>query len=233
MDTNIFENDLLRNKPEPETFYNLFTQDMRLTKEDIHKYHYQYSQLSDIDKLEVHNLAILNDKLDLYNKIIRKEEGRRFAVVSSYPSTLPLPVRSTANSAGYDFFAPEDITIPSILLFNPNDKAIIGFGKPTLVKTGVKAYMNKDEVLYLFNRSSNPSKKGLILANGTGVVDSDYVDNPDNEGEIGFLFYNITRHDITIKKGEKIGQGVFQKFLIADGDEAEGDRSGGFGSTGA
>lgn len=161
-----------------------------------------------------------------------KENGRHFAVVSSYPSTLPLPIRSTANSAGYDFFAPEDITIPPSIVLNLNDRPISKTSKPTLVKTGIKAYMNKDEVLYLFNRSSNPSKRGLILANSTGVVDSDYVDNPDNKGEIGFLFYNVSGKPVTIKKGEKIGQGVFQKFLITDDDNTNTTRTGGFGSTG-
>ena len=157
-----------------------------------------------------------------------KKNGRHFAVVSSYSSDIPLPVRSTANSAGYDFFAPEDIIIPPSFSLDP-----IGFDKPTLVKTGIKAYMNKDEVLYLFNRSSNPSKRGLILANSTGVVDSDYVDNPDNEGEIGFLFYNVSGAPVTIKKSEKIGQGVFTKFLITDDDNTNTTRTGGFGSTGS
>ena len=101
-----------------------------------------------------------------------------------------------------------------------------------MVRTGVKAYMEDDEALFLYNRSSNPGKKYLMLANGVGLVDSDYRNNPDNEGEIGFLFYNVSTENIVIKKGEKIGQGVFQKFLKADNDMAEGERAGGFGSTG-
>ena len=103
--------------------------------------------------------------------------------------------------------------------------------KPTLVKTGLKAYMKEDEVLILANRSSNPGKKGLILANSIGVIDSDYYGNPDNDGHIMFAFYNIKEEDIEIKKGEAIGQGIFQKFLSIDNDISMGERTGGFGST--
>jgi dUTP pyrophosphatase len=104
---------------------------------------------------------------------------------------------------------------------------------PTLVPTGLKAYMGEDEVLFLYNRSSNPKKKGLILANSVGVVDSDYYGNPDNDGHIMFAFYNVKDEDVTILKGERIGQGIFEKYLIADDDNATGTREGGFGSTGS
>ena len=56
--------------------------------------------------------------------------------------------------------------------------------------------MGEDEVLILANRSSNPGKKGLILANSIGVIDSDYYGNPDNDGHIMFAFYNIKEEDI-------------------------------------
>ena len=102
---------------------------------------------------------------------------------------------------------------------------------PTLVKTGIKSYMQDDEVLMLYNRSSNPKNKGLILANSVGVIDKDYYGNSDNDGHIMFAFFNIKDEDITIKKGEAIGQGVFQKYFVADNDQAEGERVGGFGST--
>ena len=91
--------------------------------------------------------------------------------------------------------------------------------------------MLPDEMLCLYNRSSNPGKKGLILANSVGIVDSDYYGNPDNDGHIMFAFYNIKEEDIEIKKGERIGQAIFQKFLTTDDDVAEGERAGGFGST--
>ena len=132
-----------------------------------------------------------------------------------------LPVRKTKYSAGYDIEAAEDAVIPSF------KKGM----NPTLIKTGIKAYMQDDEVLYLYNRSSNPKKKGLVLANGVGVIDKDYYGNVDNDGHIMFAFFNIKDEDITIKKGEAIGQGVFSKYLVVDNDQAEGMREGGFGST--
>ena len=132
---------------------------------------------------------------------------------------INLPVRKTKYSAGYDIECAEDTIIPA----NSN--------KPTLIPTGIKAYMADDEVLYLYNRSSNPKKKGLILANSVGIVDADYYENPDNDGHIMFAFYNIKAEDVEIKKGECIGQAIFQKFAIVDNDTAEGERIGGFGST--
>ena len=91
---------------------------------------------------------------------------------------VKLPERATENSAGYDFFAPEDITLPAKTL--------------TRVMTGVKCELRPYMVLILANRSSNPSKKGLYLANGVGIVDADYYNNPDNEGEIGFEFSSVS-----------------------------------------
>ena len=134
---------------------------------------------------------------------------------------INMPIRKTKFSAGYDIECAEDTVVPK---FTPGVK-------PTLIPTGLKAYMGEDEVLYLYNRSSNPKKKGLILANSVGVIDKDYYGNPDNDGHIMFAFFNVKDEDITIKKGEAIGQGVFSKYLVVDDDNAEGDRTGGFGST--
>ena len=103
--------------------------------------------------------------------------------------------------------------------------------KPTLVPTGIKAYMQTDEFLQLANRSSNPLKRFLLLANGVGVIDADYYNNPDNEGHIMFQFVNFGVTDVTIKKGERIGQGIFLPFLKAEQDETMSTRIGGFGSS--
>jgi len=150
------------------------------------------------------------------------DRKRGFEIAKGFENTgINLPVRSTKNSAGYDIEAAEDVTIPAFKLGQ----------KPVLVKTGLKAYMQSDEVLILANRSSNPGKKGLILANSIGVVDSDYYGNPDNDGHIMFAFFNFKDEDIEIKKGERIGQGMFQKYLVTDNDIAGGERTGGFGST--
>ena len=91
--------------------------------------------------------------------------------------------------------------------------------------------MGEGEYLMLCNRSSNPKKKGLVLANGVGIVDADYYENPDNDGHIMFAFFNIKDEDIEIKKGDAIGQGIFQKYYSVDNDNAQGERLGGFGST--
>ncbi len=150
------------------------------------------------------------------------ERKRGFEIAKGFEnSNINLPVRSTKNSAGFDVEAAEDCIIPA---FKPGQK-------PTLVKTGIKAYMESDEVLILANRSSNPGKKGLILANSIGVVDSDYYENPDNDGHIMYAFFNFKAEDVEIKKGERIGQAIFQKYLVTDNDIAQGERTGGFGST--
>ena len=150
------------------------------------------------------------------------EKLRGFEIAKGFEDkNINLPIRKTKYSAGYDIEAAEDVVIPSF------KKGI----NPTLIKTGLKAYMQDDEMLLLYNRSSNPKKKGLILANSVGVVDKDYYGNADNDGHIMFAFYNIKEEDIEIKKGEVIGQGIFQKYLITDDDNAKGERMGGFGST--
>ncbi len=147
------------------------------------------------------------------------ERKRGFEVAKGFENKqINLPVRKTKFSAGYDVEAAEDCIIPSF------KKGM----KPTLVKTGIKAYMQEDEVLILANRSSNPGKKGLVLANSIGVIDCDYYGNPDNDGHIMFAFFNIKDEDIEIKKGDTIGQAIFQKFLVTDDDSAEGTRVGRF-----
>ena len=147
---------------------------------------------------------------------------RGFEVAKGFEDkNINLPVRKTKYSAGYDIECCEDTVVPSF------KKGAI----PTLIPTGLKAYMEDDEVLYLCNRSNKKKKKGLILTNGIGVVDKDYYGNPDNDGHIMFSFFNVKDEDITIKKGEAIGQAIFSKYLVVDNDDAEGDRTGGFGST--
>ena len=150
------------------------------------------------------------------------EKIRGFEIAKGFENKgINLPVRKTKYSAGYDMEAAEDVVIPSFKKGN----------NPTFIKTGVKAYMGDNEYLMLANRSSNPGKKGLILANSVGIIDKDYYENPDNDGDIIFAFYNIKEEDIEIKKGEVIGQAIFMPFLVADNDNAEGIRTGGFGST--
>ena len=142
---------------------------------------------------------------------------RKFEKVSRIKE-VELPKRSTKKSAGYDFINLERIEIPPYTMGS----------KPVLVPTGVKVYMPDDEYLMLVNRSSNPKKKFLVIPNSMGIIDADYVDNPNNEGEMMFTFYNLSDEPVVIEKGEKLGQGIFNKYYITDDDNAEGERKGGF-----
>lgn len=144
----------------------------------------------------------------------------RFDKVKRIEGDIKLPTRATSGSAGYDFYAIEDIELPA--------------GELTRISTGVKCEITPFMVLILANRSSNPSKKNLILSNGIGVIDSDYFENPDNDGEIIFEFYNTSKETVEIKKGEKIGQGFIVHNIRVENDVVENpdaERTGGFGST--
>ena len=134
---------------------------------------------------------------------------------------INLPERKTKLSAAYDIEAAEDVVIPS---FKKGMKA-------TLVPTGLKAYMQENEVLYLYAKSSGFNKKGIMLSNAVGIIDGDYYENEDNDGHIMFSLINLKEEDLYIKKGEAIGQAMFGTYLKADNDEATQLRKGGFGST--
>lgn len=131
---------------------------------------------------------------------------------------FPMPERKTKMAAGYDICLPQDVTIKAHTL--------------QMVPTGVKAYMQDDEFLGVHIRSSMAVKKGLALVNNVGIIDADYYNNEDNEGHIMLGLYNTTDSYVTLAKGERVAQGIFYKYLTADGDSADATRSGGFGSTG-
>lgn len=144
---------------------------------------------------------------------------RKFEVVSRCKNMeVKLPKRKTKKSAGYDFFAIEDIEL------YPN--------KLYVLPTGVKAAMEDDEVLYLHIRSSAAFKRGIRMINSVAVIDSDFYNNETNEGEISLGLLSYNDDVVRIKKGECVAQGVFHKFLITDDDDADGERIGGIGSTG-
>ena len=150
------------------------------------------------------------------------ERIRGFEIAKGFENQdIHLPIRKTKCSAGYDVEAAEDTIIPA---FKPGMK-------PTLIKTGLKAYCPEDEYFMLVNRSSNPGKKGLVMANSLGIIDSDYYGNESNDGHFMYAYYNFFDHDVEIKKGDVIGQVIFAKYYKVDGDKAEGTRTGGFGST--
>ena len=175
--------------------------------------------------------------------MIKFEKVSRFA-----DADFNLPVRKTKNSAGYDFEVAEDIIIPSFyqhfstMLANidpAHPNTLDEFAKitketkakPTLVSTGVKCYLEEGYYLELSVRSSTPLKYWLILANSVGIIDADYADNEDNEGEIFFQIINLSPAPIQLYKGDIIGQGIIKKYEVTDDDKAIGERQGGFGST--
>lgn len=131
---------------------------------------------------------------------------------------IKLPKRSTKNSAGYDFYAPYDIHL------NP--------GEDIKIPTGIRAYMQEDEVLMIYPRSGLGFKYYTRLANSIGIIDSDYYYS-DNEGHIWVKLRNEGDKELVINKGEAFCQGIFTKYLLVDGDDFENgkERNGGFGST--
>ena len=150
------------------------------------------------------------------------ERLRGFEIAKGFEDKgINLPERKTKCSAAYDLEAAEDIIVPS---YKRGMKA-------TLIPTGLKAYMQDDEVLYLYAKSSGFNKKGIMLSNNVGIVDGDYYGNEDNDGHIMFSVINLKDEDLQIKKGDAIGQAMFGKYLKADGDIATEIRKGGFGST--
>ena len=155
------------------------------------------------------------------NDLKGNENMRGFELIEGMNGELP--IKATIHSAGVDFIASADIRIPAFRFK----------GEATLVPTGVKAFMQKDEYLQIFARSSIPVNLGLIMSNGVGIVDSDYYNNPTNEGHIMIEFNNLTNEHITIKKGTRIAQGIFNKILpVTHGVRIKNDtRNGGFGST--
>lgn len=144
---------------------------------------------------------------------------RGFEILSSWEGRgIHLPVRKTAKSAGYDIESGEDRDIAP--------------GETAVIQTGLKAYMEGDEYLALHIRSSMAIKHGLVLINSTGIIDADYYNNEDNEGHLMAAIHNTGKTVFHISKGDRIMQGIFCRYLTADGDQAEGVRKGGIGSTG-
>ena len=148
---------------------------------------------------------------------MNKFQVNKFEYVSTSARDFDLPVRATKCSAGYDFHSPEDFIV------NP--------GEIVAVKMQVKAQIREGQVLLLFPRSSLGWKYNVRLVNTVGVIDADYYNNPDNEGEIGLKMENCGDKPLVVHKNDRLIQGIFVKFDITDDDQAEGERLGGFGST--
>lgn len=147
---------------------------------------------------------------------ISKTEQKKSFKTDEYE--IKIPKRATIGSAGYDIYAPFDIYL------KPGERIVI--------PTGIRSYMQQDEVLKIYPRSGLGFKYKARLANTTGIIDSDYYYS-DNEGHIMVKLCNEGLRTIAIEKGTAFCQGIFSKYLLADGDDfTTGEiRNGGFGST--
>lgn len=144
---------------------------------------------------------------------------RKFYVIEKFKHLdISLPKRQTKHSAGYDLAICEETTIKK--------------GEIVLVKTGLKVEIPNDEVLLVFPRSSLGIKRSLMLANNVGVIDADYFNNPNNEGHIMIPLFNFGKETVTLKKHERVAQGIFVKYYkTVDDNNKEKERFGGFGSS--
>nr|DAI19790.1 MAG TPA: dUTPase [Caudoviricetes sp.] len=130
---------------------------------------------------------------------------------------IKLPTRSTEHSSGYDFYSPVDVVI------QPHEMVMIW--------SDIKANMYWDNTLLIVPRSSM-GKQPIMIANTIGVIDSDYYNNESNDGNIGFRLLNLGTTPYEIKRGDRIGQGIFVKYGLVNGDNTTTKRNAGFGSTG-
>lgn len=145
---------------------------------------------------------------------------RKFEVVTGYEDVARLPTRNDKGSCGYDFY----ITRNYDTYVKPQETVYF--------ETGIKSCFPEDEVLMMYIRSSMGFKQQLVLSNGTGIIDSSYYNNPDNEGHIHIAITNIGNKTQVIPPMAKVAQGIFMKYLVADDDNPTGKRVGGIGSTG-
>lgn len=127
------------------------------------------------------------------------------------------PRRQTGRAAGYDLAAAEAVRLTP--------------GEVAMVPTGLCVRLPPDEFLAIYVRSGVAVRRGVVLANGVAVIDADYIDSPGG-GHILIALRNVGDAVAEIGAGERIAQGIFQPFRLADGDAAAGARGGGFGSTG-
>lgn len=133
-------------------------------------------------------------------------------------STVSLPAYGTDESAGFDLAASHDVTIDP--------------GKIALVRTGLVIEVPTGHCLAIFARSSTPLKRGLMVANGVGVIDPDYS-GPEDEVMIQLL--NFTDAEVQIRRGDRLAQGIVLPTPRVTWDEVSALKEvtrGGFGATG-
>lgn len=133
--------------------------------------------------------------------------------------SINLPKRATKGSAGYDFYAPIDITLKE--------------GESVLIPTGIRSQINDGWVLKIYPRSGLGFKHRVQLDNTVGIIDSDYYGS-SNEGHIMIKLSCCAHdngHEVTVNKGDGFAQGIFLEYGITVDDEVFDTRDGGFGST--
>lgn len=144
---------------------------------------------------------------EIVNEKYRKNQGVE----------IKLPLRATRHSVAYDFFSPVDCEIIPM--------------QSVMIWTDVKAHFKQNETL-LLNVRSSMGKQPIMIANTQGWIDSDYYSNTENDGNIGFRLFNLGDKVFQIKSGDRIGQGMFIKYLAAHNGNTIIKRKGGFGSSG-
>lgn len=163
---------------------------------------------------KIRGFEVVRDDARTAFNVFTDEKGNKVNI----PVDIKLPQRADDRSSGYDFYLPKDLRL------EPMQK--------TIVFTDVKAYMQDDEELLIFIRSSLAIKQGLMLSNNVGKIDSSYYGNESNDGNIGIALVNTTGKTIILEAGTRFAQGTFYKYLTADNDETiHEDRKGGFGSS--
>ena len=153
-----------------------------------------------------------------FEKISLKQFIKDTGLTEKEYNEITLPHRATPQSAGYDFHILEDITLKP--------------GEIKKIPTAIKASMNSDEVLMIYIRSSLGFKYNMRMCNQTGIIDSDYYNNKDNEGHIFIAIQNEGQETVNLKANDRFAQGIFMKYLTTDGEEEiTSTRTGGIGST--
>lgn len=156
-----------------------------------------------------------------YRTVLHTTEEQLNEEVAEIYKSIKLPKRSTIGSAGYDFCAPSNFSL------------YYDYYNTILIPTGIRAKIDEGWFLALYPRSGSGFKYGIRLANTCGIIDSDYY-NADNEGHIMIKLVRdgiVNKAPYVVEPGQAFAQGIFMPYGITEDDEANGIRTGGFGST--
>lgn len=149
-------------------------------------------------------------------KQFSKDLKNLFNVEEDLYNNIKIPARATKGSAGYDFVSPVDFVLKP--------------GEMIKVPSGIRCKIDDGYVLEIYPRSSIGFKYQTMLANTVGIIDSDYY-GAENEGHIIIALMNMGNKELAIKAGERFAQGIFKKYYLAEEEDVNTSRTGGFGST--